>query len=378
VGTGSPRRAAQLRALRPDLEIVDIRGNVGTRIGRVKGLEEHSGKQVVLRQNAETDEHADRGVGTERLGDCDAVVLAVSGLKRLGKEHLITEYLDPSRMLPAPGQGALALEVRESEFGNPDPAVLDDAELARPTRSLGRALIAANHYETRLAVSAERALLRRLEAGCAAPIGAFAEIVEGDLVLSAVVASPDGTDLLRHTSATSELDVPGAERLGVRVADPARKIVALSGDYDFQFMIEELAVGAQFKLPYIHVLVNNSYLGLIRQAQRAFSIDYCVQLAFDNINVDDKEESKGYGVDHVKVVEGLGCKAIRVHRPEDFAPAMQQAEAWMAEHRTPVVVEVILERVTNISMGAEIDNVIEFEALAAAPADVPSALALLD
>ena len=219
VGTGSPRRAAQLRALRPDLEIVDIRGNVGTRIGRVKGLEEHSGKQVVLRQNAETDEHADRGVGTERLGDCDAVVLAVSGLKRLGKEHLITEYLDPSRMLPAPGQGALALEVRESEFGNPDPAVLDDAELARPTRSLGRALIAANHYETRLAVSAERALLRRLEAGCAAPIGAFAEIVEGDLVLSAMVASPDGTDLLRHTSATSELDVPGAERLGVRVAE---------------------------------------------------------------------------------------------------------------------------------------------------------------
>ena len=219
VGTGSPRRAAQLRVLRPDLEIVDIRGNVGTRIGRVKGLEEHSGKQVVLRQNAETDEHADRGVGTERLGDCDAVVLAVSGLKRLGKEQLITEYLDPSRMLPAPGQGALALEVRESEFGNPDPAVLDDAELARPTRSLGRALIAANHYETRLAVSAERALLRRLEAGCAAPIGAFAEIVEGDLVLSAVVASPDGTDLLRHTSATSELDVPGAERLGVRVAE---------------------------------------------------------------------------------------------------------------------------------------------------------------
>ena len=219
MGTGSPRRAAQLRALRPDLEIVDIRGNVGTRIGRVKGLEEHSGKQVVLRQNAETDEHADRGVGTERLGDCDAVVLAVSGLKRLGKEYLITEYLDPSRMLPAPGQGALALEVRESEFGNPDPAVLDDAELARPTRSLGRALIASNHYETRLAVSAERALLRRLEAGCAAPIGAFAEIVEGDLVLSAVVASPDGTDLLRHTSATSELDVPDAERLGVRVAE---------------------------------------------------------------------------------------------------------------------------------------------------------------
>ena len=76
--------------------------------------------------------------------------------------------------------------------------------------------------------------------------------------------------------------IPAA--LGVRAADPTRKIVALSGDYDFQFMIEELAVGAQFKLPYIHIVVNNCYLGLIRQAQRGFEMDYCVQLGFDNIN----------------------------------------------------------------------------------------------
>ena len=170
--------------------------------------------------------------------------------------------------------------------------------------------------------------------------------------------------------------VPAA--LGVRVADPRRPIVALSGDYDFQFMIEELAVGAQFKLPYVHVVVNNSYLGLIRQAQRAFSIDYCVQLAFDNINMSEDEASRGYGVDHVKVVEGLGCKAIRVHRPEEFAPAMAQAQAWMAEHRTPVVIECILERVTNIAMGAEIDNIVEFEELATDKADAPSALAALD
>ena len=72
--------------------------------------------------------------------------------------------------------------------------------------------------------------------------------------------------------------------LGVRAADPDREIVALSGDYDFQFLIEELAVGAQFKLPYIHVVVNNSYLGLIRQAQRGFDMDYHVQLSFENIN----------------------------------------------------------------------------------------------
>jgi tartronate-semialdehyde synthase len=170
--------------------------------------------------------------------------------------------------------------------------------------------------------------------------------------------------------------VPAA--LGVRAADPQAKIVALSGDYDFQFMLEELAVGAQFKLPYIHVVVNNSYLGLIRQAQRGFSMDYCVQLGFDNINTPTDETAHGYGVDHIKVVEGLGCKAIRVHRQEEIAPAIRQAEAWMVEHRVPVVIEVMLERVTNIAMGTEIDNVVEFEELATDRSDVPTAVALLD
>src|SRR5215467_1140901 len=167
--------------------------------------------------------------------------------------------------------------------------------------------------------------------------------------------------------------IPAA--LGVRVADPSRRIVALSGDYDFQFMIEELAVGAQFKLPYIHIVVNNSYLGLIRQAQRGFNMDYCVSLAFDNINA---PETGGYGVDHLKVAEGLGCKAIRVHRQEEIDPAIQQANQWMAQYNVPVVVEIILERVTNIAMGTEIDNVIEFEELAQGKEDAPTAVALLD
>ncbi|MBS0403127.1 MAG: glyoxylate carboligase, partial [Proteobacteria bacterium] len=170
--------------------------------------------------------------------------------------------------------------------------------------------------------------------------------------------------------------VPAA--LGVRVADPKAKLVALSGDYDFQFMLEELAVGAQFKLPYIHIVVNNSYLGLIRQSQRGFGMDYCVQLAFDNINSPSGEPSTGYGVDHVKVVEGLGCKAIRVHRQEEIAPAVKQAEAWMEEFKVPVVIEIILERVTNIAMGTEIDNVVEFEELAGDATDVPTAIAMLD
>jgi tartronate-semialdehyde synthase len=160
--------------------------------------------------------------------------------------------------------------------------------------------------------------------------------------------------------------VPAA--LGVRAADPQRTIVAVSGDYDFQFLIEELAVGAQFRLPYLHIVVNNSYLGLIRQAQRGFSMDYCVQLSFDNVNMPADEPARGYGVDHVKVVEGLGCKALRVHRPEELAPAIAQARAWMAEYEVPVVVEVVLERVTNISMGTEIDAITEFEPLAAAAA----------
>ncbi|GGX45855.1 glyoxylate carboligase [Saccharospirillum salsuginis] len=168
--------------------------------------------------------------------------------------------------------------------------------------------------------------------------------------------------------------VPAA--LGVRAADPDRTIVAVSGDYDFQFLIEELAAGAQFKLPYIHVLVNNAYLGLIRQAQRMFDMDYCVQLAFDNINYpeDQKQASGHYGVDHVAVVEGLGCKAIRVKTPDEFGPAIQQAKEWIATYQVPVVIEVILERVTNIAMGTELENVNEFEALAETLEDAPTAL----
>jgi tartronate-semialdehyde synthase len=168
--------------------------------------------------------------------------------------------------------------------------------------------------------------------------------------------------------------VPAA--LGVCVADPERQVVAISGDYDFQFMIEELAAGAQFHLPYLHVLVNNSYLGLIRQSQRGFNMDYCVQLSFENINAPKINE---YGVDHVAVVEGLGCKAIRVSEPKEILPALERAQAWLKEYRVPVVVEVILERVTNIAMGTEINNITEFEALAEeAATDAPTAIALLD
>ncbi len=161
--------------------------------------------------------------------------------------------------------------------------------------------------------------------------------------------------------------VPAA--IGVAVADPDALVVALSGDYDFQFMIEELAVGAQFNIPYLHVVVNNSYLGLIRQAQRAFDMDFCVQLGFDNVN---SPELGKYGVDHVKVSEGLGCKALRVTDPRELESTFAAAQKLMAVHRVPVVVEVVLERVTNISMGLEINAVNEFEELAQTGADAPT------
>lgn len=167
--------------------------------------------------------------------------------------------------------------------------------------------------------------------------------------------------------------------LGVVAADPTRPVVAISGDYDFQFLIEELAVGAQFRLPYVHVLVNNAYLGLIRQSQRGFDMDYCVQLAFDNLNMADADGApRGYGVDHVAVVEGMGCKALRVTDPERLHEALRQAQAMAAAHRVPVVVECILERVTNIAMGTEIDRIVEFEDIDCRAAQGLATAGLLD
>ena len=224
VGTGSPRRAAQLLAARPDLEVVDLRGNVPTRLARVRGLE------VV-------------GVGTDEpvapsradaAGDLDAVVLALSGLRRLGLEHCASEVLDLETMLPAPAQGALAVEARAGE---------ESVELAR-------AVAALDDEPTRLAVTAERALMARLGAGCAAPVGAWAHL-RGEsqeprvLVLRAVVTSLDGgqevgCELSTELPETS--GVPGApgdtaavraaEALGVRAAevlldDGAEQIVDL-------------------------------------------------------------------------------------------------------------------------------------------------------
>ncbi|MET8565256.1 glyoxylate carboligase [Streptomyces flaveolus] len=165
--------------------------------------------------------------------------------------------------------------------------------------------------------------------------------------------------------------IPAA--IGVAKADPDSPVVALSGDYDFQFLIEELAVAAQHRIPYVHVLVNNAYLGLIRQAQLGLDIDFQVNLEFENINT---PEIGVYGVDHVKVAEGLGCKAIRVTEPDRLGAAFEQAKKLAAEYRVPVVVEAILERITNISMSRTMDisDISEFEDLATEPGHAPTSI----
>ena len=154
VGTGSPRRAAQLRALGLGLEVVPVRGNVDTRIALVTG------------------------------GELDAVVLARAGLARLGRLEAATEVIDPIQMLPAPGQGALAVECRSA-----DPSDLHDL------------LGVLDDASTRLAVIAERTLLATLEAGCSAPVGAYGEPAEGEhvpeLYLRAAVVALDGSASVR-------------------------------------------------------------------------------------------------------------------------------------------------------------------------------------
>ena len=146
--------------------------------------------------------------------------------------------------------------------------------------------------------------------------------------------------------------------IGTKLAAPDTEVVAVVGDYSFQFLIEELAVAAQHKVPFVMVLINNSYLGLIRQAEKAYKMDYEVQLSFENINCPEIGE---YGVDHVKAAEAMGCKAFRVFDPQRISPTLRQARTLVGELKVPVIVEVITERQTDIAMGPEIDQITEFE-----------------
>jgi len=182
VGTGSPRRAAQLHALGLGLEVAEIRGNVDTRIGKVAS------------------------------GEYDAVVLARAGLARIGRLDDVTEALDPLQMLPAPGQGALAVECRA-----------EDVDLV--------ALLGAlDDPASRAATTAERAVLATLEGGCSAPIGALGEVVEGEdgdeLWVRAIALSPDGGLSVRMSASGRPDDAEGVgNRLaGEMLADGAARL----------------------------------------------------------------------------------------------------------------------------------------------------------
>ena len=168
VGTGSPRRAAQARRLRPDLQIRSIRGNVPTRV--LKAMD----------------------------GDFDAIILAAAGLVRLGMTEVISEYFEPERMLPAPGQGAIGVQCRQ-----------DDAR----TREI---LSAIDHAETHRKTRAERTFLATLQAGCASPVGAFARAIDDTIHLDAAVFDADGSTAIRASCVDTD-PVALGRRVGERV-----------------------------------------------------------------------------------------------------------------------------------------------------------------
>lgn len=190
IGTGSPRRAAQLRALGLGLQIVDLRGNVESRMARVSD------------------------------GELDGIVLARAGLSRIGRADEATEVFDPLQLLPAPGQGALAVECRS-----------DDERLLGICAGL-------DDEPSRACVLAERAVLAQLQGGCAAPVGALAEWAEGEdgpeLYLRAVVAAPDGSEDLRRslTGAVADPEELGRRLARVLIEDGAFELVELGTEVD--------------------------------------------------------------------------------------------------------------------------------------------------
>ena len=165
IGTGSPRRAAQLRALRNDVEILPIRGNVGTRIEKARGE------------------------------DYDAVVLAAAGLIRLGRQGAVSEYLSPEVCTPDAGQGALAVQTRS-----------DSEDVIRLVSEI-------DHEPTSTAVRAERALVAAMGGGCTSPIGAFARLLDGSIEVTAMAAEPDGSRIVRVRETCAASDPEAAGRL---------------------------------------------------------------------------------------------------------------------------------------------------------------------
>jgi tartronate-semialdehyde synthase len=140
--------------------------------------------------------------------------------------------------------------------------------------------------------------------------------------------------------------------IGAKLGQPDKTVVGVVGDYSFQFLMEEVAVACQYEVPFVLVMLNNAYLGLIRQAELKYDMNYAVDIGFD----------ESYGIDHVKVMEGMGAFGRLVERPEEIRDALEWAVATAEEMRRPVLVEVLIEREANAAMGAALDAINEFEA----------------
>ena len=147
--------------------------------------------------------------------------------------------------------------------------------------------------------------------------------------------------------------------LGAKLARPEKTVVGVVGDYSFQFLMEEVAVACQYEVPFVLVMLNNAYLGLIRQAELKYEMNYGVDIAFDD----------SYGIDHVKVMEGMGAFGRRVEEPDDIAPALRWATETAERERRPVLVEVLIEREANAAMGPALDAIREFDRTETAGAD---------
>ncbi|MHB1681402.1 MAG: glyoxylate carboligase [Bacilli bacterium] len=145
-------------------------------------------------------------------------------------------------------------------------------------------------------------------------------------------------------------EIPAA--LGVKQAFPDKEVVAIVGDYSFQFLMEEIAVGVQYRLPFLMIMINNAYLGLIRQSEIAYDMNFGVNI--------DYEHTEGWGIDHVGVVSAMGGLGVRVADPAEIAGAIRWARAAVAEKQVPVLVEILVEREANAAMGASLDTIKEY------------------
>jgi tartronate-semialdehyde synthase len=142
--------------------------------------------------------------------------------------------------------------------------------------------------------------------------------------------------------------------IGAKLGKPENLVVGVVGDYSFQFLMEEVAVAVQYKVPYVLVMLNNAYMGLIRQGEMKYGMNFAVDIGYEG-------PSSEYGIDNVMVMEAMGAMGRRVTRPEEIRGALEWAARTSEERRVPVLVEVMTERETNAAMGVSIDRINEFE-----------------